>query len=310
MATVTWSAASAGNWSVAGNWTGGTGVPANGDAVVFDNTSLQNCTVDVSTNSLLSFTVASTHTAGTVSAGTGIVITVTGTVSVQETSFACLVGAGTLAITGTGNYTVPGQSVSIANVSLAASGQTTTVSTTSWYGVGSGAITLTLGTGTLAVGANTLLMWAATETWAGSGTITLSTGKIVSGVGGTVSYGASIVFPALWMGVDFSSGNRTTTLSSNLTVTGTLTMYIGGESGTPVITIALGINAVTCGAFAYSIAAGATVVATLGTTGSVVCSGNFTIPTAGTFTVTGNGSISCGETGTAAPERSTAERGP
>ncbi len=45
MATKVWSAVIDGNWSLGLNWSGGT-VPATTDAIVFDNTSTVNCTID------------------------------------------------------------------------------------------------------------------------------------------------------------------------------------------------------------------------------------------------------------------------
>lgn len=45
MATKTWVAAANGNWSTGSNWSGGT-VPATTDDVIFNGTSVKNCTFD------------------------------------------------------------------------------------------------------------------------------------------------------------------------------------------------------------------------------------------------------------------------
>jgi hypothetical protein len=100
LVTKTWSAPSAGNWSVGSNWSP-VGVPASGDDVVFDSTSVQNCTIDVATASLNSFTVNSTYTgtitnsatltvsgatsiSGIVSASAGSTFTFNGTVTINS----------------------------------------------------------------------------------------------------------------------------------------------------------------------------------------------------------------------------------
>jgi hypothetical protein len=61
MAVNVWSAAGAGNWNVAGNWSLGH-VPQAGEDVVFDNTSVQDCTLDVNTADLGDFTIADIYT--------------------------------------------------------------------------------------------------------------------------------------------------------------------------------------------------------------------------------------------------------
>lgn len=60
-ATTTWTAAGAGNWNTGANWTGGS-EPATNDDVVFNGTSTQTCTINVSTNALTSFSVNSGFT--------------------------------------------------------------------------------------------------------------------------------------------------------------------------------------------------------------------------------------------------------
>ena len=58
MATRTWSPAADSSWSVDASWSGGT-KPAAGDAVVFDATSVKNCSIDEDTAALLTFSVNS-----------------------------------------------------------------------------------------------------------------------------------------------------------------------------------------------------------------------------------------------------------
>jgi hypothetical protein len=71
----TWSAAADGTWATAGNWTP-SGIPAAGDSVVFDATSVKNCSVAASTNALLALMINSTYT-GTITVGDGQVILIT-----------------------------------------------------------------------------------------------------------------------------------------------------------------------------------------------------------------------------------------
>lgn len=109
MATNTWSAAGAGNWSTAGNWSLGH-KPAAGEDVVLDATSVFACTLNESSVAFLaSFTVANAYTGtftmnaycylfstGSVSFGTGC------TVAAAATSVVSTSGAGTKFLTTNG----------------------------------------------------------------------------------------------------------------------------------------------------------------------------------------------------------------
>jgi len=91
MAVNVWSAAGAGNWSAGGNWSLGH-APQAGEDVLFDNTSVADCTNDVAAGAYLgSFTIADTYTGtfdlnsktmrctGNVYLGTGCTLTGHGT---------------------------------------------------------------------------------------------------------------------------------------------------------------------------------------------------------------------------------------
>ncbi len=71
MAERVWSASGAGSASTAGNWSGGS-APTSSDTVVFNNTSVENCTWDVTAVSTI--TVASTYT-GVITVNSDIALT-------------------------------------------------------------------------------------------------------------------------------------------------------------------------------------------------------------------------------------------
>jgi len=118
MAVNVWSAAGAGNWSAGGNWSLGH-APQAGEDVLFDNTSVQNCTVDVADflTILGDLTVADTYT-GTVSAAAAKVFVVGGDVylgtgvtwswNTAATLRLKPVGAQTIETNGNGGHTITG----------------------------------------------------------------------------------------------------------------------------------------------------------------------------------------------------------
>ena len=102
MATNTWSrAGSAGVWSTDADWSLGH-KPAAGEDIVFDATSVQNCTVDEATAALGTFTIAAAYT-GTYNDG-GKAHTIAGTVSI--TPGGTFTASGTWTQTGDGNFTM------------------------------------------------------------------------------------------------------------------------------------------------------------------------------------------------------------
>lgn len=171
MATKYWVGSGGKQWNTAGNWNP-SGVPLDGDDVIFDSSDVDNCKVNVDTASMDSITMESGYTGtldingftlscdytadgsdftGTegVITGDGIIRT-SGTFDVSSSSLTFARENGTIELTGTGNLIMRNTSGNAANnITLAASGKTTTMTANlGVYG------TMTLGTGTLTRSSN------------------------------------------------------------------------------------------------------------------------------------------------------------
>jgi hypothetical protein len=176
MATNTWSrVGSAGVWSTDADWSLGH-KPQAGEDIVFDGTSVQNCTVDEATAALGTFTIAAAYTgtyndggfahtiAGDVSITPGGTFTASGTWTQTGDGNYTLANSGTYSVAnksivlqGTGTFTIAKNGYQINNLSCAAAGKATTISgmaaNTGWLGtITSGAGTLTLNSDVLWVG--------------------------------------------------------------------------------------------------------------------------------------------------------------
>jgi len=153
-ATKTWAATAAGNWNTSGNWSP-SGVPAAGDAVIFNNTSTYNCTVNVATNSLASFTITSGYTgiltinytinvAGNVSVSGG---TYAGSEGFNVTATSTFSSTGTvpkLTVNGSGITVSLGANLTATTLTITAGTLTTTASNYSLTISGTSSITGTL----------------------------------------------------------------------------------------------------------------------------------------------------------------------
>jgi hypothetical protein len=137
-----WVSAVASNWNNTANWSnvsggaGGFSVPGIGDAVIFNNARVGNCTLDMP-GTVLSFTVSAGYT-GTIFQGANIVSTV------NNVSFA----AGTF-IAGSGNIIIGGSSTFTGGLFTGSTGNISITGNASFTGG-----TFTGGSGNITIGAN------------------------------------------------------------------------------------------------------------------------------------------------------------
>src|SRR5450631_194872 len=137
-----WVSAVASNWNNTANWSnvsggaGGFSVPGVGDAVIFNNARVGNCTLDVP-GTVLSFTINAGYT-GTIFQGANIVSTV------NNASFA----AGTF-VAGSGNIAIGGSSTFTGGVFTGSTGNISITGNASFTGG-----TFTGGSGNITIGGN------------------------------------------------------------------------------------------------------------------------------------------------------------
>jgi hypothetical protein len=230
-----WVSSAASNWNNPANWSnvsggaGGFSVPGVGDAVIFNNVRVGNCTLDMA-GSVLSFTINAGYT-GTIFQGGFIVSTV------NNASFA----AGNF-VAGSGNITVGGSSTFSGGTFSGGSGN---ISITGNAGFTGG--TFTAGSGNMTVGGNFTLNGTLFTAPSGtlefdgnaaftSATFTHNNGSVrFSATGGTSTItGTSPAFFLLeFVGNGFSyniSSAGNITVANNLNFTGTLLYNINTGS--------------------------------------------------------------------------------
>lgn len=236
MATKTWNG-TAGNWSDGTKWSGGT-KPAAGDDVIF-NTGSGGCTVDEAPASLNSFSMTSGHTgtftgstynftvASTVSIGTGGAFSSSGVWTQTGDANFSLNSNGAMTVTsmqidlqGTGSFLISKASAYINKLTCAASGKTTTWSTTlTTCGISSASSNqLVLGTGTLTLGTSTFLI-----------ILPKATCTPISNSGATISGAGTFLIR--------TTGASYTITVSALTLTGTTNLQFDTYTGTSGATV-------------------------------------------------------------------------
>jgi len=220
VATRTWSAAADANWSAVSSWDGGASVPATTDAIVFDATSIKNCTIDnLGTWSGGTFTIAATYS-GIISQNTGINIT---TAAYSQ-------AAGTFTAHAAATFTSTTYSVSAGVFTQGG------VFTCTTFGV-TGSGTFTGGSAGMTTGAltfsNTASLTATSGTWSCSGSMTLANTPTFNAHGGTIALVASTTVTINMSGVTFNLVTiNITGIGSGLTISSGTTIPLGASPTT------------------------------------------------------------------------------
>lgn len=120
-ATITWTAPGAGNWSTGSNWSGGV-APGSGDTALFSASSTQNATIDTSVT-VGAVQIVSGYT-GTISQGSGNVLTVTSTAGFSQAA-GTFTGSNANIVVGNGPFSLSGGTFTSTNATLQVGGNWT-----------------------------------------------------------------------------------------------------------------------------------------------------------------------------------------
>lgn len=247
MATRTWSAAADGNWSLAANWDGGLSVPSSTDAIIFDVTSVKNCTLDnlgswsggtvtmsssyggiIAQNTGINFTAAAfvqnsgTFTCHAAATFTCTTYSITGGTFTQGGAFTCT----TFGVTATGVYAGSAAAMSTAAVTFS---NTATLTATSGTWTCTGNMTKA-NSPTFNANGGSLLLSGSTNQTIDMASLTLGTVTITKSGTATVGVSSGTTIP---LGTDPTvtlAGSVTFNSGSTCTATGIITVIGPGAS--------------------------------------------------------------------------------